>query len=319
MAKILVTVTNFNERCADAKQFMEKNGHEVIVTDQKLRTLAPEQNRAIVGDIDAVISGMDNWNEQMFALAPKVKIIAKFGVGVDTIDLGKAKERGIKVINAAGANAHAVAEVTLWLMISVLRNAAGLHDRLRNGSWTRFLGTEMAGKTVGLIGFGQIARRVARVAHAFDAKVIAYKRHPDQVLAKDYGVTLMDRDDVIAGCDILSLHIPGSDDNIHMMNDQTFGLMRRGSCLINTGRGCLVDEAALLRAVESGRLAGAGLDVFEKEPLPKESPLLRNEKIICLPHDGGETIEAYKKTGLSVARGVVDALAGKIPDHWVNP
>ena len=137
-------------------------------------------------------------------------------------------------------------------------------------------------------------------------------------MAKEYGVTMMSRDEVIANCDILSLHIPGTSDNIHMMNDETFGMMKKGSFFINMGRGCLVDEEALVRAVDRGIIAGAGLDVYEREPLSVDSPLLKHERIICLPHTAGETYEAYRKNALMGAQGILDDLAGREPSNWVN-
>ncbi|MBQ9941639.1 MAG: phosphoglycerate dehydrogenase [Christensenellaceae bacterium] len=318
MANILVTVTKFEERCIAAREYMEAHGHKVFISDAKLRLLQPKDIIPIVEDMDAAIIGMDVWDAKLFDMAPRVKAVAKFGVGVDNIDLDEAARRGIYALNAAGANAAAVAEITIGLMVACLRNVGALQDDLRAGSWTRFLGEEIAGKTVGLIGFGQIARRVARILKAMDANVIVYNRTPRPELAAEYGVEFKSREEVIANADILSLHIPGTADNVHMMNDKTFAAMKKGAYFVNTGRGCLVDEAALMRAVESGHITAAGLDVFEKEPPAQDNPILRHPRIMCLPHTGGETQEAYAKIGLSVAKSVCQALAGETPDNWVN-
>ena len=181
------------------------------------------------------------------------------------------------------------------------------------------MGGELSGKTVGLIGFGEIGRRTAELVRAFGAEVIAYKRSPAPELAGKYGVTFLSREEVMENCDILSLHIPGTPDNYHMVNRETLARMRRGAILINTGRGSLVDEAALAEAVSSGQLAGAGLDVFEAEPLAADSPLRKNPHIFLLPHTGGETEEAYRQIGLGAVQGVLEVLSGRAPSHWVNP
>lgn len=318
MANILVTVTNFNERCADAKRYMQAQGHKVFVSDAKLRRLSPAEIRPIVEDMDAAIIGMDVWNAAMFDLAPRLRAVAKFGVGVDNIDLAEARRRGIYAINAAGANAAAVAEIAITLMVGALRNVASLNRDLLGGRWTRFLGEDLCGKTVGLIGFGSIARRVARVLRAMDARVIVYKRTPAPELAAQYDVEFLPLGEVISGCDILSLHIPGAADTQKLMNEKTFAMMKKGSVIVNTARGCLIDEEALLRALESGQILAAGLDVFDPEPPAKDSPLLHHPRVFALPHTGGETVEAYANAGMSVARSVCQALAGEEPDCWVN-
>ena len=169
-------------------------------------------------------------------MAPQLKVISRFGVGVDTIDLEGARRRRIYVTNAAGSNAQAVAELAVFLMLGVLRHGGELSHAMTEGRWLRRMGGELSGKTVGLIGFGEIGRRTAELVRAFGAEVIAYKRSPAPELAGKYGVTFLSREEVMENCDILSLHIPGTPDNYHMVNRETLARMRRGAILINTGR-----------------------------------------------------------------------------------
>ncbi|MHB1315656.1 MAG: phosphoglycerate dehydrogenase [Christensenellales bacterium] len=319
MGKILVTVTKFDERCPEARQLLEENGHEIIMFEGKPRDIPKDKLELLIKDIVACIIGWDPWDAEMLQMAKNLKTIGRFGVGCDNIDLAAAKDLGIKVVNAVGANAEAVAEITICLIIGVLRNVTGLYNDLLNGTWRRAIGFEVKGKTIGLIGFGNIARRVAKILKAFDANIIVYKRHRDDELAKEYGVTMAGLEEVIANCDILSLHIPAAPDNFHMMNDKTFSMMKKGSYFINMGRGSLVDEAALIRAIENGQLIGAGLDVFENEPITKDNPLLKHERIIGLPHTAGETYEAWREIALTVSRGILQDFAGKVPVNWVNP
>ena len=316
--KVLVCVSRFEERCAEARERLLAAGLDVTFTEKKLRELPAEEVRELIAGIDAAIVGMDPWGEEMFAMAPRLKVISRFGVGVDTIDLEGARRRRIYVTNAAGSNAQAVAELAVFLMLGVLRHGGELSHAMTEGRWMRRMGGELSGKTVGLIGFGEIGRRTAELVRAFGAEVIAYKRSPAPELAGTYGVTFLSREEVMENCDILSLHIPGTPDNYHMVNRETLARMRRGAILINTGRGSLVDEAALAEAVSSGQLAGAGLDVFEAEPLAADSPLRKNPHIFLLPHTGGETEEAYCQIGLGAVQGVLEVLSGREPSHWVN-
>ena len=319
MGKILVTVTKFDERCLDAKKLLEDNGYEIIMFDKHPGEVPHGEKEYLLKDIDASIIGWEPWNEETLKKAVQLKTIGRFGVGCDNIDLAAAKRLGIKVVNASGGNAEAVAETTVCLMIDMMRNLSVQFRDLQKGVWTCAIGRELREKTVGLIGFGNIARKVAKIAKGFDADVITYKRHKDEELAKEYGVTMMSFEEVLKKSDILCLHIPAAPDNFHMMNDQTFAKMKQGSYFINMGRGSLVDEKALLRAIEGGRLAGAGLDVYEEEPISGDNPLLKNDKIICLPHTAGETYEAWRDIALTVAKGILQNAAGEMPINWVNP
>ena len=318
MGKVLITSSHFQTLCQDAGKLLMENGHEVLVHKGPQHYMNFEEIAAVIGDIDGAIIGLDDWTDAVFRIAPKLKVVAKFGVGTDNIDKASAKKHGIKVINAPGINSNAVAELTIGFMIDMLRQITQLHNSLIEGDWVRFTGTELQGKTIGLLGFGAIARLVAKKLQGFDVKVLACDLYPDFEMAKKYNVDITDNDTVLRNSDIVSIHIPSVASTYHLMNDEAFAKMKQGAYFINAARGVIVDTHALLRALETGKIAGAALDTYETEPLKKGDPLLNNTKIICTPHTGGETKETYHKVSLCVAQGVIDVLAGKNPLYWVN-
>jgi len=318
MGKILITASHYEELCGQAKKLLEESGHELIINKSDMPLFTYDQIVNIIGDVDAAIIGLDDWTEDVFKVAPKLKVIAKFGVGVDNIDGKAAKEYGIKVINAPGQNSNAVAELTVGYVIGLLRNIIPLHKKMENGEWVRLVGYEVKGKTVGLLGFGTIARLVAEKLRGFDVNMIAYDLYPNEEAANALNVKLMSRKDVIKNSDIISLHIPGNQDTYHLLNKETFGMMKDGAYIINAARGAVIDMEALCNALKSGKIAGAALDAFEAEPLSKDAEILKCGNVICTPHTGAETYEAYKNVSMCTARGVLDVLNGKDPQFWTN-
>ena len=318
MGKILITASHYEELCGQAKKLLEESGHELIINKSDMPLFTYDQIVNIIGDVDAAIIGLDDWTEDVFKVAPKLKVIAKFGVGVDNIDGKAAKEYGIKVINAPGQNSNAVAELTVGYVIGLLRNIIPLHKKMENGEWVRLVGYEVKGKTVGLLGFGTIARLVAEKLRGFDVNMIAYDLYPNEEAANALNVKLMSRKDVIKNSDIISLHIPGNQETYHLLNKETFGMMKDGAYIINAARGPVIDMEALCNALKSGKIAGAALDAFEAEPLSKDAEILKCGNVICTPHTGAETYEAYKNVSMCTARGVLDVLNGKDPQFWTN-
>lgn len=319
MGKILITSSHFETLCQSAWELLKQNGHELVIHKGPLPYMSFEEIAAVIGDIDGAIIGLDNWTNEVFEIAPKLKVVAKFGVGLDNIDKESAKKKSIKVINAPGINSNAVAELVIGFMIDMLRQITNLNNSLKNGQWVRFTGNEVKGKTIGLLGFGSIGQLVAKKLQGFDAEVLASDLYPNKEIAQKYNVTICSSDDVLSRSDIVSIHIPSTPSTYHMMNDEAFGKMKQGSYIINAARGALVDAEALIRALETGKIAGAALDTYEVEPLNMGDPILSNDQIICTPHTGGETKETYHKVSLSVAQGVIDALSGKEPANWQNP
>lgn len=319
MGKILVSASHFHTLCKEAWALLEQHGHEVIYDPKReFPAYSAEELKKLLPGVDGALIGLDFYTEEIFRNAPELKVVAKFGVGTDNIDLDAASSHGVKVVNAPGMNSNSVAELTVCCMLGLLRCVVPLHQKMEKGLWPRYVGSELQGKTVGLLGFGAISKSVAKKLSAFDAKVLAYDLYPDYQSAEQLGVTLTSMDEIIIQSDIISLHIPSSRETYHLFNKETFSRMKKGSYLINAARGPLVDLDDLCDALRQGQLAGAALDAFEAEPLPADSPIFGCENVILTPHTGGETEEAYRRISLSACADICAVLEGKEPVHWVN-
>jgi len=236
-----------------------------------------------------------------------LRVISKHGTGIDTIDSKAAQERGIVVKAAVGANAPAVAEHTWALIFGCAKSVVHLDGRMRQGHWDKSThkSLELEGRTIGLIGFGAIGKRVARTALSMGMHVIAHDPYAKEAVD---GVQLVDLDTVFAQSDVLSLHCPLTDGNKHMINAQSLARMKDGAILVNTARGGLVDEKALIEALNSGKLRSAGLDSFEKEPFAIPHPLQHVSNVILSPHIGGVSDNAYVAMGTGAASNVLAVL-----------
>lgn len=318
MNRVLVTATNYSRYCKKAKALLESNQLEVVENSFG-RPMTFEELREIAGTVDAVIAGVDRWDERVFAIAPRLRIIARFGVGVDNIDTARAKERGILVTNASGANAGSVADLTVAFMLCSLRNLPNLDASVRLGKWDRFMGRELSARRVGLLGFGAIAQQVAARLSAFGCELYAYDPFPNRDRAHALGVRLLaSSEEILTRCDVVSLHLPVTPDTVRCIGEKQLRLLQDGAVLINTARGALIDEPALYRELKTGRIRAA-VDVYEEEPAKSENPLFRLPNLICTPHTAGETFEAYERIGMTTAQAVVDVQNGVTPSHILNP
>jgi D-3-phosphoglycerate dehydrogenase / 2-oxoglutarate reductase len=243
--------------------------------------------------------------------SPNLKVIAKHGVGLDTIDTQAAAQRGIAVKPATGANADAVAEHTWALILACAKGIPWLNGRMHGGHWDKatFKALELRGKTLGLVGLGAIGQRVANIGAAFGMQVIAYDPYASKAPA---GVTLADLDRVIADSDVLSLNCPLTADNRNMIDSGALTRMKQGAILVNTARGGLVDEQALLESVRSGKLRAVGLDSFRVEPMTAPHAFHGVDNIILTPHTGGVTSDAYVSMGVAAARNILAVLESEL-------
>ncbi len=251
--------------------------------------------------------------------ARKLRVIGRAGVGVDNIDLDAATRKGIAVMNTPGANAVAVAEHTLGLMLALSRHLCRANDLTKAGKWEKksLQGTELRGKTLGIVGLGRIGMEVARRAKAFGMRVIAHDPFVSGVVAKEQGIELASLEQVYAEGDYVSLHVGVTPQTTGMIDADALGKMKRGARLLNCARGELVDEAALAEALRRGHLAGAALDVFAHEP-PKDSPLLELENVLATPHIAGSTHEAQEAVGYQIALQVKEYLKHGVIQNAVN-
>lgn len=312
--KVLSALPNYRPLCTEGIRLLEEQGCELICNDLG-RPMEYEDLADLVSDVDGVIAGVDVWDERLLARAPKLKAIARFGVGVDNLDLEACRRRGIVVSNCPGVNTNSVAEHALMLMLGLLRHLGECDRASRVGQWPRIMHYELRGKTVGLLGFGAVGRRLAALLAPFGVTVLAYDTFPNPDAAQALGVRLLSQEEVIAQADILSLHTPATPETIHLINRDTISSMKDGAFLVNTSRGVVVDEDAVAEALGSGKLAGYGADVFEHEPPTSDNPLFSMEQYLCTPHLAAESYENWTQTGILTAQALLDVFAGREPAH----
>lgn len=278
---------------------------------------------AVVADrVTGVLLRTATFGRAEIEAAPRLRVIARHGVGVDTVDLVAASEGGVPVTIAAEANAQAVAEHVFALLLAVTRQVVAADDAVRAGAWTTarpaLVGSELSGRRLGLLGCGRIGRRVARIAHAFGMSVRVCDPAVDDAEAVTLGVQPVSRDVLLATSDVLSLHLPLTPETRGIVDAAAIAALPRGAILVNTARGALVDEDALVRALESGQLGGAGLDVVAEEPLLPRDPLACAPGLVLSPHIGGQTAESLRRVALQAAESICDAYAGRSLRHVVN-
>ncbi|WGW11555.1 phosphoglycerate dehydrogenase [Saxibacter everestensis] len=271
---------------------------------------------SVIGDAEGVIVGLDSVDRSVLESAPSLKVVAKHGVGTDNIDLLAAADMGIAVVNAPGANADGVADLTMGLLLSSARRIVQADASLRAGQWTTFFGQELRGKTLGIVGFGRIGRCVAQRAHGFGLTLVGYDPF---VPAADFdaaGVRSVSLEDCVAISNFVTLHMPFGPGDQPLLTRDLLEMMPRGAGLVNAARGGLVDETALAELLHAGHLDFAALDAFGTEPLRADDPLLTAPNLVLTPHIGAFSDGANAAMGEAVVRDVAQVLRGGQP---VNP
>ena len=272
-----------------------------------------------IRDADAIVvwkSSKYTIDKEVIDAAGRLKLIARFGTGMEIIDVEYARERDILVTNTPTANANAVAEQTIYLLLALAKNGLSVNDRIRAGEFSSIWKTpalELAGKTLGLIGNGHIGSLVAKKArYGLDMEVIGYNPHKSSVFPEE--IKRVDSlDTLLSRADVLSLHLPSTPETRGMFGAEEFKKMKNEAYFINTSRGEIVDEAALISALQNGEIRGAGLDVFAKEPPEKDNPLFSLPNVVLTPHYGGHTKTAVERTGVQVAESIVAVSRGETP------
>jgi D-3-phosphoglycerate dehydrogenase len=282
-------------------------GYEVEETKGK----GPEVLQKALSDAVAlVVRSETKVTAEMIGKAPRLRIIARAGMGTDTIDVAEASKRKIPVLTAPGANSNSVAEYTFALLLALARKVAPGSASLMAGKWDRkpYEGSELRDKTLGLIGLGRIGSRVASIARGFGMKVIAHDPGVTSEQAESLGVDLMPLDVVIQRSDVLSLHAKLSSSTRHLLDERRLSLAKKGVLIVNTARGGLIDDAALVKALQDGRVAGAALDVYDPEPLAADSPLRAAPNVLLTPHLAASTAEAQTRVAVEIASALSGAL-----------
>lgn len=270
---------------------------------------------SFLADCDKAILALETVDDVLLSRLPKLKVISKFGVGLDSFDLTAMARRGVKLAWTPGTNARSVSELALMSAIALLRRVPEAVTGLREGKWIQPKGSTLTGKTIGLVGLGAVGRDFAVLLAPFDVRLLAHEPAPDKAFADKYCVRLVALDELLRDADLVSLHLPLTPATRDIMGAANIGRMKPSAMLLNTARGGLVDESALLSALDEGRLAGAALDAFASEP-PTDSRLLSHPKLLATPHIGGSTEEAIVAMGraailgLDVGRDACDFIRG---------
>ena len=295
--------------------------NESPTVDLDIRTdLTPAQLVEIIGDYDALlVRSQTKVTAEIIAAGKKLKAIGRAGVGVDNIDVAAATQHGIVVINAPDGNTISTCEHTFAMMMSMARKIPQAHGKLKAGTWDRksFVGVELSNKTLGVLGFGRIGAEVAKRAKAFNMKVMAFDPFLTRERAESVGVQMATVDEIVENADFITVHTPLTKDTKHLISHDQFARMKDGVRLLNCARGGIIDEQALVAALESGKVAGVALDVFEEEP-PLGNPLLNFDNVVVTPHLGASTQEAQINVAIDVAFELLNILEGRAFKNAVN-
>jgi phosphoglycerate dehydrogenase-like enzyme len=300
LSAIAVTARSFRQVPGEHQELLRASGLPVRFAGAD-RPLDEEELVELVRGCWGLIVGVDPVTAAVLDAGP-LRVVVRFGSGTDNVDLEAAGRRGVRVAATPGANARSVAELTIGLLLALARHLV-LHDReIRSGSWSRHTGIELAGRRLGVVGYGAVGRQVAGIAGALGMKVMA-----TDPAVRDAEVPLVGLETLLASSDAVTLHVPLADDTRSMIGAAQLDRMRPQALLVNSSRGGLVDERALAQALAAGRLGGAAFDTFEREP-PEASPLLGLDNFIASPHAGAATVEAARRTGVAAVR---ELLAGR--------
>lgn len=316
-AVVLVTSRSFREADPSVRDRLESAVDEVRYAGSG-KPLESAELAAELGDVDGVILGTDRADADVIdAGAPRLRALSRYGTATDNVDLEAAARNGVVVTHTPGANAGAVAELAIGLMLSLARGIPAADRAVRAGGWPTLRGRELGGATVGLLGFGHIGQEVARRAVALGCDVVAHDPVADRDIAEELGMTLAEPEQVAERADFLSLHLPLNYETRDLVGAQLLDRMRPGTFLVNTARGELVVDEDLTAALDSGRLAGAALDTLRREPPEPGNPLVGRDDVILTPHTAAHTHEATLAMGEGAVANLLAVLDGREPPHRV--
>lgn len=282
-----------------------------LIVDAKPRITANELTKNVKNYDALIVRGRTKVTREVIDRGTRLKVIGRAGVGLDNVDVEMAERRGLKVLNTPEAPAQAVAELTLSLILSLARSIPQADRAMKDSRWIKdeLMGWELSGKTLGTIGLGKIGERVARFAKAFGMRILITKRTPpDPSLLRELEAEFVPLHDLLSRSDVVTIHVPYTSQTRHMIDKRALSIIRKGAYLINTSRGAIVDEKALLKSLQSGRLSGAALDVYETEP-PTDWSLMQLPNVVCTPHIGAQTYEAQRLASVLLAEKIISYLS----------
>ena len=310
MTRVLLTTTSYQDTPGPHHQLLEAQGYEIV---RERRPLGEERMLELAGGFDALLCGDDAITRRVLEQSlPRLKVLSKYGIGLDKIDVAAATEMRLPVLFTPGVNHTTVAEHAFCLMLALVRNLVDVCVATRAGQWQRPTGHELWRKRIGVFGLGRIGCEVVKRARGFDMEVHGYDIHWPEEFAREHGVVRHDGPDSLAAVsDVLSLHANLSESTHHVVNAARLALMPAGALVINTSRGELVDNDAVIAALDCGRLAGYGADVLDVEPPPADHPLLRHPKTVITSHIGSRTYESVPRQAMMATRNLVHFLKGE--------
>lgn len=316
MPRVLVTPPMIRNVPGPYSEYLRRHGFEIKYPPHNADTTQPDVMAAALQGCDAILAGTEPLSRTLLAQS-SLRVVARMGVGFDSVDIAAATELGIAVTITPGVLEDSVAEHTIAMMLGVSRGLVQRHREVKRGVWTRQPMPRLAGRILGLVGLGRIGRAVVPRAKGLGMQVIAHDPLADAEFAAKNEIRLCSLDELLATADVVSLHLPCTPETENLMNAAAFARMKPGAIFINTSRGGLVDEAALCQALASGRLFGAGLDVFRNEPLPIDDPLQQFDNVLLCTHMGGLDYDSLDGMGLLAAQCVVDLYKGRWPEQCV--
>jgi D-3-phosphoglycerate dehydrogenase len=300
---VLISTSSFGKTGDEPLAMLESAGFESQLNPHG-RKLTPAESAELMKNIDGIIAGTEKMDRELLSGLPNLKVISRVGTGLDSIDLAAAEELGIKVFNTPDAHVEAVAELTLAGILDVFRHMSRAVRDVRGGTWRKPMGRLLHGKKVGIIGLGRIGKALVKLLHPFDVTVLAYDPFQDADFAADYDVEYREIEAILPEADVVSLHLPYSKENYHFFDGRLLTLMKPDAILVNCARGGLVDEDALLAHLQDGKLAGAYLDTFEKEPYT--GPLTSMENVLLTPHMGSYAAECRLRMETEAVENLLD-------------
>lgn len=308
-ARVLITCPQLQRTINEHRASLSEDGIEILLPPV-VQQLSEAELMELLPGVDGIIVGDDPLSAQVLDRADRLRVISKWGVGIDNIDVRAAEKLGIRVTNTPGVFGDEVADVVIGYLILIARQLHRTHELVRNGHWPKIEGDSLAGRQLGIVGLGAIGRAVAHRALAMrmDVAGTEISEAPAQA-AREMGVKLADLPELLAKADVVSLNCPLTETNRHMINSTSLRSMKRGAWIINTARGGLIDEGALVDALSAGQIGAAALDVFATEPLPSDSPLRRFENVVLGSHNSSNTVEAVRRTSLRAIENLLRGLA----------
>jgi len=316
VSKVLISARFFGFLSDKNYNIFKDNNIEIIHNPYQGDALSEDKLLELLPGVNGLLTGVDQVSKRVIDNAKDLKVISKFGSGVDNIDLNAARGKGIAVTNVPHANENAVADMAFGLMLSIARNIPLAYKRVKEGKWPHMVGAEVYNKTIGIIGLGHIGQKIVRRAIGFNMNVLAFEKYPDYNFVKDKPVEFVELDRLLKESDFISIHCPLTEETRNLINKRELKLMKSSAFLINTARGGIVNEVALYVALLNKEIAGAAMDVFTEEPA-NDDRLINLQNFIATPHIAFCTKEAIENMESTSAQNIVDVLEGREPQYTV--